>query len=230
MMDVILVTLFTYLLYRLTNRLAKRYPSLLFHPLILTPVLIIIIISIFDISVQQFEEGGRALTHMLGPATVSFAIPVYKHFATVKKYFRLMFIGIFIGSIVAIFSTLILALLFQLDDRLLISLLPRSITTPFAIEMSTEIGGVPALTIAFVIITGMIGAIFAPTLFRLLKIESPMARGLALGMAAHAVGTNRALEYGEEAATFATLAMVFAGLITIIFGLTFVPWLIELVL
>lgn len=229
-MDIIIVTGLTYILFQLAKRLFKRYPTILLHPLITVTLSIILVITLFSIPVQRFEEGGRLLKHMLAPATISFAIPVYKHFETVKKYFTVMFFSIFISSLVAIFSTLILGLIFKLEDELLLSLLPRSITTPLAIEMSSSIGGVPALSIAFVIITGFIGVIFADRLFDLLKIKSPIARGLALGMGAHAVGTNHALTYGEEATTFSTLAMIFAGIITIIFGLTFIPWLMNLII
>lgn len=229
MIDIILITLLTLGLYRLAKALEKRFPILLFQPLILTPILIILILSILDISVEQYEQGASVLTHMLGPATIAFAIPVYKHFDAVKKYFGLMLVCTFIGSIVAIFSTFVLGVIFRLETHLVVSLLPRSITTPLAIEVSTEIGAVPALTVAFVIITGLLGGLFAPMIFRLLNIETPMARGLALGMAAHAVGTNRALEYGEEATTYSTLAMIFAGIITTILGLTLLPWLFSLI-
>ncbi|WP_440894724.1 LrgB family protein [Amphibacillus sp. Q70] len=229
MIDIILITLLTIGLYRLVKALERSFPILLFQPLILTPILIILTLSLLDISVEQYEQGAKLLTHMLGPATIAFAIPVYKHFDTVKKYLGLILVSTFIGSFVAIFSTFLLGVIFRLEDHLVVSLLPRSITTPLAIEVSTEIGAVPALTVIFVIITGVLGGLFAPKIFRLLQIETSMARGLALGMAAHAVGTNRALTYGEEAATYSTLAMIFAGIITTSLGLTLLPWLYSLI-
>ena len=222
--------LLTVTLYQTIKALAQRYPKLRLNPLILTTLSIIILLALFDVPVEQYQQDGRLLTNMIAPATIAFAIPVYKHFHTVKRYLGLLMIGTLIGSTVAILSTLGLALLFSLDDYLLISLLPRSITTPLALEMATEIGGVSALAIVFVIITGLLGVLISPVIFQVLKIDSPIAKGMALGMAAHAVGTTRALEYGEEAVTFSTLAMVFAGVITTIFGLTFLPWLINLVL
>ncbi|SEO57485.1 TIGR00659 family protein [Amphibacillus marinus] len=227
-MTIIFITLLTFGLYRFSRMLARRFPILLFHPLIFTPALIIIVIQLLPISVNTYTAGSVVLTHMLAPATIAFAIPMYKHIAFLRQYFVQIICGVLVGSIVAILSSFGLALLFNVDEHLLISLLPRSITTPLAIEVSTEIGGVPALTIVFVIITGILGSLVGPLVFNLLNIQSAMAKGLALGMAAHAVGTNRALEYGEEAVTFSTLAMIFAGVITIILGLTVLPLIIFL--
>lgn len=230
MIQACLATLLTIAIYQTTKVLAQRFPRLPLHPLILTTTIMIILLSLFDIPVERYQAETSLLTKMIAPATIAFAIPVYKNFQTVKRHLSLLVISTLIGSIVAIISTLSLALLFNLNDQLVISLLPRSITTPFALEMAKQIDGVPALTIVFVIITGLLGVLVSPTIFKLLKIDSPIARGMALGMAAHAVGTTRALEYGEEAVTFSTLAMVFAGVITTIFGLTFLPWIMTLVL
>lgn len=230
MTQAFLATLLTIAIYQTMKVLTQRFPSLPLHPLISTTAIIIILLSLFDLPVEQYQAEASLLTKMIAPATIAFAIPVYKHFQTVKKYLSLLVISTLIGSIVAIISTLSLALIFNLDDQLLISLMPRSITTPFALEMAKQIDGVPALAIVFVIITGLLGVLVSPTIFKRLKIDSPIARGMALGMAAHAVGTTRALEYGEEAVTFSTLAMVFAGVITTIFGLTFLPWILTLVL
>ena len=230
MIQTILATLITIATYQTSKRLAQRFPRLPLHPLILTTTIMIILLSLFDIPVERYQAETSLLTKMIAPATIAFAIPVYKHFKTVKKHLSLLVISTLIGSLVAIISTFSLALLFNLDNQLLISLLPRSITTPFALEMAKQIDGVPALAIVFVIITGLLGVLVSPTIFKLLKIDSPIARGMALGMAAHAVGTTRALEYGEEAVTFSTLAMIFAGVITTIFGLTFLPWIITLVI
>ncbi|SDC35966.1 TIGR00659 family protein [Pelagirhabdus alkalitolerans] len=228
-MMIVFVTVLTYVLYRLAKWLGNKYPILLFHPLIFTPGLIILVVYLSGMSFQEYQEGSVFLTHLLGPATISFAIPVYKHRAFLKKYFLLIVTSVLIGSVVAILSTLGFALLFGLEDMMVISLLPRSITTPLAIEVANEIGGVPALAIVFVIITGILGALMAPSIFKWLNIKSQMAKGLALGMSAHAVGTNRAFEYGEEAVTFSTLAMIFAGVITILLSLTVLPFIVAVI-
>ncbi|WP_067842000.1 LrgB family protein [Amphibacillus sediminis] len=227
-MQVVFMIILTYGLYRLAKWLAKRIPILLFHPLLFTPALIIIVIHLLDIEPTHYSDGTALLTHMLGPATIAFAIPIYKHIHFFRKNFAMIMIAVIIGSFVAIFSTLALALLVKLEQHLLISLLPRSITTPLAMEVSASIDGVPALTIVFVILTGIMGSLMAPFIFKIFRIKTPMAKGLALGMSAHAVGTNRAIEYGDEATTFSTLAMIFAGIVTVILGLTLLPQLVAL--
>jgi putative effector of murein hydrolase len=165
---------------------------------------------------------------MLGPATVAFAIPIYKHFHLVKKYIGNIVLSVTVGTLVAIFSTFALSMLLNLNSEFIISILPRSITTPIAIEVSKEIGGLPTLTTIFVILTGIIGGIIGPLEIKWLSIKSPIAKGLALGMSAHGVGTSKAMEYGEQEATFSTLAMIFAAWITMAWGSLLIPLLINL--
>ncbi|GGM30501.1 hypothetical protein GCM10011351_15800 [Paraliobacillus quinghaiensis] len=210
------VTILTYGLYKLAKQLTKKVDFPLFHPLLLTPALLIGAIFTLNISVSDYTEGAFLLTHMLGPATIAFAIPVYKHLSVLKKHIGLILISVTAGSLIAIFSSFGLAILLKMEHHFLISLLPRSITTPLAMEVSTGIGGQPSLTIIFVIMTGILGGVMGPAVFKLFGVKSPIAKGLALGMSAHAVGTNRAIEYGEEATTFSTLAMILAGVITIL--------------
>lgn len=222
-MNIFFVTILTYGLYRLAKFITTKISFPLFHPLLFTPALIILTITLLNIPADDYLAGATLLTHLLGPAVIAFAVPVYKHLSILKKHVGKIVITVLIGSIVAIVSSHGLALVFQLEEHFLVSMLPRSITTPLAMEVSEDIGGVPALTIVFVIITGICGSLIAPSVFKLFAIKSQMAKGLALGMSAHAVGTNKALQYGEEATTFSTLAMVLAGVITIILGRVFIP-------
>lgn len=226
-MNLLFVTALTYGLYRLAKLLGSKVNFVLFHPLLLTPALIILTIQLIGMPVDDYLAGAELLNHMLGPAVIAFAVPMYKHLATLKKYIVLILISLLIGSVIAILSTYLLSLLFRLEDYFLISLLPRSITTPLAMEVSTSIGGIPALTIVFVVITGILGSVIGPSVFKLFNIKSDIAKGLALGMSAHAVGTNRALQYGEKAVTFSTLAMIVAGIITIILGQLLIPVLLN---
>lgn len=226
-MKMILFTIATYLAYRLSKKLYSRWPFPLLHPLILTPVALIGLISITHVSGTQYLQSAKWLTHMLGPATVAFAIPIYKHFHLVKKYIGNILISITTGTLAAIFSSLAFSEMFHLKHDFIISILPRSITTPFAIEVSKEIGGLPALTTVFVILTGVIGGVIGPMVIKGLSIKTPIAKGLALGMGAHGAGTNKALDYGEQEATFSTLAMIFAAWITMFWGFSLIPVLIH---
>lgn len=228
-MSMILFTIITYISYRIAKKAYTKWSFPLFHPLLLAPVSLILLISFIHMPANQYLQDSKWLTHMLGPATVAFAIPIYKHFNLVKKYIGNILISITLGTLVAIFSSFILSELIHLNSDFVTSILPRSITTPIAIEVSKEIGGLPTLTTVFVILTGVIGGIIGPMVIKGLSIKTPIAKGLALGMAAHGAGTNKALEYGEQEATFSTLAMIFAAWITMFWGMSIIPALMNFV-
>ncbi|WP_409299743.1 LrgB family protein [Peribacillus sp. SCS-155] len=226
-MNTLILTALTVIVYIICKQVFRERPFPLLHPLLFSPLVLIGLITCFHISADQYIESSRWISHMLAPATVAFAIPMYKHRKLLKKYMINIMISITLGSVVAIISSLALSLLLKLKPDLIISILPRSITTPIAIEVSKEIGGLPALTTVFVICTGIIGGIIGPSAITWLSIKSPIAKGLALGMGAHGVGTSKAREYGEQEATFSTLAMIFAAMITMVWGSSLIPVLIK---
>ncbi|WP_026571689.1 MULTISPECIES: LrgB family protein [Sediminibacillus] len=228
-MSIIFFIFVTSLLYMLAKAGYKRIPLPIFHPLLLSPILIIVLISLLHVSADQYLDSASLLTHMLGPATVAFAIPIYKHLPVLKKYIGTIVTSITIGTLVAIFSSFLLSLLMHLNNQFLVSVLPRSITTPIAIEVSKDIGGIPTLTTVFVILTGIIGGIIGPAVIKRFSIKSTIAKGLALGTSAHGVGTNKAMEYGEQAATFSTLAMIFAASLTVLWGKFLIPMLVSFI-
>lgn len=206
----------TILAYILSKQLAKKYPIILFSPLILCPIILIAIIVIFNIDYAQYDAGAHFLTKLLGPATVAFAVPIYKHYALIKKYMTVITISLTIGVIVAFASSYLFALLFGISSTMATSLIPRSITTPIAMDISTLFGGEPNMTAVFVIITGLGGSIIGPSLIRFLHIRTAAAKGLMLGMGAHGAGTSAAFTLGELEGTFSSLAMILAALVSII--------------
>ncbi|WP_068672097.1 LrgB family protein [Oceanobacillus sp. Castelsardo] len=218
----IVFTILTYFLYLFSKKVYGKIAVPVFHPLLLAPILLIVLTSIMHVSANQYLEDTKWLTHLLGPATIAFAVPIYKHFSIIKKYIGTILISITTGTLVAIFSTYLLSKLFHLNSDFLISILPRSITTPIAIEVSKEIGGLPTLTTVFVIITGVMGGVVGPSVLRWLSIKTPIAKGLALGMGAHGVGTNKAMEYGKQEEVFSSIAMIFAAMITLGWGTLFI--------
>jgi predicted murein hydrolase (TIGR00659 family) len=220
--------LVTYFVYRFSKQIYQKSGIPFFHPLLLAPILLIILISVTHVSANHYLHETKWLTALLGPATVAFAVPIYKNLKIVKKYMGTILVSITSGTLVAIFSTLIMSRLLHLNYDFVISILPRSITTPIAIEVSKEIGGVPTLTTVFVILTGVIGGVVGPSVIKWLSIKTPIAKGLALGMGAHGAGTNKALEYGEQEATFSSLAMIFAAFITLIWGALLIPTLMNI--
>jgi predicted murein hydrolase (TIGR00659 family) len=221
----VLFTFITYLLYLLSKKIYKKVTVPFFHPLLFAPILLIVLISITHVSANQYLQDSKWLSHMLGPATVAFAVPIYKNLPIIKKYIGTIVISITTGTLVAILSTFALSELFHLKYDFIISILPRSITTPIAIEVSREMGGLPTLTTVFVIITGIMGGMVGPSVLKWLSIKTPIARGLALGMGAHGVGTNKAMEYGKQEAMFSSLGMIFAALITLVWGALLIPFI-----
>ncbi|GIO22233.1 LrgB family protein [Oceanobacillus sp. J11TS1] len=217
-MIIVLFTIVTYLIYVLSKKFYKKLNLAIFHPLLLAPILLIALITIMHVSANEYMEGSKFLSHMLGPATVAFAVPIYKNLSIIKKYIGTIVISITTGTLVAMISTFLLSKLIHLSDDFIVSILPRSITTPIAMEVSKEIGGLPTLTTVFVIITGIVGGIVGPKVIKWLSIKTPIAKGLALGMGAHGVGTNKALEYGKQESVFSSLAMIFAALFTLVWG------------
>ncbi|KAB7673067.1 LrgB family protein [Bacillus sp. B1-b2] len=226
-MKIILFCLLTYFLYRLAKTCYKRWTFPLLHPLLLTPILLILFIQLIHIPATTYMDSAKPLTHLLGPATIAFAVPIYKNLAVLKKYFSIIIISVTIGSIIAVLSSYLLSVLIKLNEDFIISILPRSITTPIAVVVSEEIGGLPTLTTIFVIITGIVGGIIGPYVIKWFSLTSPISKGLALGMGAHGVGTSKAMEFGEQEATFSTLAMIIAAWITLIWGSSLIPFIVQ---
>lgn len=227
-MMTILVTAITYIIYRISKRIYGKWTIPFFHPLLIAPILLIALILLTHMSANQYLKDSKLLTNLLGPATIAFAVPIYKNLKIVKKYFGTIILSITTGTLVAIFSTFVLSKMFHLNPDFITSILPRSITTPIAIEVSKEIGGLPTLTTVFVILTGVIGGMVGPMVIKWLSIKTPIAKGLALGMGAHGAGTNKALEYGEKEATFSSLAMIFAAWITLLWGAVLIPAMMKI--
>ncbi|WP_338447864.1 LrgB family protein [Niallia oryzisoli] len=227
-MKIIICTAITFFIYMLAKKTYKKWSFPLLNPLVVSTLVLIGIISLVEIPVNTYISDAKYITHMLGPATVAFAIPIYKHLPLLKKYFGNILVSITSGTFIAIISSFALAFLGHLHPDLLLSLLPRSITTPVAIEISKDIGGLPSLTTIFVIVTGIIGGIIGPYIIKWFSIQSPIARGLALGMGAHGSGTSAAMEYGEKEATFSMIAMIFAAWISLFWVNSLIPTLMTI--
>lgn len=184
------------------------------HPLLISITLIILVLSIFDIQLSSYEKGGDILSLFLGPVTVALAIPLYKQIELLKKHKMPILIGIFTGVLTSFISVVSLTKIFNYDIKMVYSLVPKSITTPIGIEVSQTIGGIPSVTVVAIVITGIIGAIIAPLVCKIFKIDDKVARGIAIGTSSHAVGTAKAMEMGETEGAMSGLAMGISGLIT----------------
>lgn len=194
----------------------KKAKNVIFNPLLISITLIILFLLKFDISLEVYNKGGNLISFFLIPATVILAVPLYKKFAIFKANALPIIIGITIGSITAIVSVTILSKLLGLSDNILKSLMPKSITTPIGMEISKQIGGIPSLTATAIIITGIFGAIIGPVICKIFRIEDEVAAGIAMGTAAHAIGTSKAIEMGETEGAMSGVAIGIAGLATVI--------------
>ncbi|WP_392538177.1 LrgB family protein [Legionella sp. 227] len=203
-------------LYFIVKQMYRRWSFWWLMPLILTPLLIAVMIHLLHVSYQDYFRGTQWLVLLLGPATVAFAIPIYEQRMLIRKHWPVLSIGVITGSLTAIISSWALAVLLGLDENLRLSLLPRSISTPFAIEVSRAIGGTPDLTAIFVIITGILGAVIGELILMYVSFNSSLARGAFLGVGAHAAGTAQARKIGQTEGTIASLAMILVGLLNVL--------------
>ncbi len=202
--------------YTLARAIYLKFSISFLHPVITGSAFIIIFLFLTGISLENYQRGGTIISFMLIPATVSLAVPLYRQFHILKRHAVILITGIFAGSVTSIFSVILLSKVFGLPEELMLSLVPKSVTTPIAVEISAGIGGLPSITALSVIITGILGAIIGPGLLGILKIRNATSRGIAMGTAAHAIGTSRALELGETEGAMSSLAIGMAGLVTVL--------------
>ena len=196
--------------------LRKKVPLAILNPLLVSIILTIAFLLIFKIDYKDYNEGARYLSYFLTPATVCLAIPLYKQLELLKHHFAAVAGGIVSGVLASVFSIFALSRLFGLGHEHYVTLLPKSITTAIGIGVSEEAGGIVTLTVVSIVITGILGNVIADVIFKLFKIREPIARGLALGTSAHAIGTARALELGEIEGAMSSLAIAVAGLLTVV--------------
>ncbi|MGL4358501.1 MAG: LrgB family protein [Cetobacterium sp.] len=201
--------------FKLGKDIFNKFKLPILNPILVALVIILSIMKIFDIPTSYYNKGGDILGFFIAPATVCLAIPLYKELESLKKHYKIILIGSLVGSITAIVSVLALGKLLHIQDVILLSFVPKSITTPIGIEVSKLLGGIPAITVFAIMVTGITGNIFAPFMLKLFKIENAIAKGLGIGISSHAVGTSKAIEMGEVEGAMSALSIVIAGIITI---------------
>jgi predicted murein hydrolase (TIGR00659 family) len=192
----------------------KRTKITLLQPLLISMLIIIPILKMTGVDYQTFYHQTQLLNFMLGPSVVALGYVLYEQIEHLKGNVLSILTAVFVGSIVGIFSVMFIAKLFGADHMLMSSLAPKSVTTPIAISLSEQNGGIPALTAAFVVICGIFGGLVGPIVLRRLGIKSKIAQGLAMGSASHALGTVRALEMGALEGAISGLAIGIMGIMT----------------
>lgn len=210
-MNYIFLTLSCYLFF---VWLQKKTKLAILNPVLLSVTTIILFLHYTGSTFDEYYTGGQFISLFLGPATVALALPLYKNLYILKEKGITILLGVLVGSIVAILSVWFLANLFKLDNQIILSLLPKSITTPIGMEVSRKIGGIPALTVSVIVITGVIGNMLGMVIFKLFRIKDPVAVGAAFGTASHAIGTSKALEIGEIEGAISGVSIGITGLLT----------------
>ncbi len=200
--------------YQLAMAAYERTRWVFLQPVLVSMALVIGSLWLLDIGFEEYRRHSELLTLFLGPATVALAVPLFMNLKRIRLLFWPVLITLVLAGVVATVLGVGLGWLFGVDQQMLMTLAPKSVTSPIAMLVAAEIGGVAALAAVFVLLTGVLGAMFGPELLRLIGVRHPAANGMALGLAAHAVGTARALQEGEECGAFAALSMSLMGVAT----------------
>lgn len=218
----------TIVAYWLGVKAQKKTGLVICNSMIITVCIIIAVLLLCGLSYETYYEGGSIINMMLGPATTCMAVSIYAKKDLLKKHWLPVLAGCLVGAVTSVVSILVMCKFFGVDAAMTASLLPKSVTTPIAKAVSESHGGIPSITVAAVIVTGIGGNLVAPLLIKLFRIKDPMAAGLGIGAASHAMGTAKAVEIGETEGAMSGLAIGICGIITAILALSF-DFLITLV-
>ncbi|AKG04818.1 hypothetical protein AAV35_008400 [Salimicrobium jeotgali] len=219
----LLLTIFTFLL---MGKIYSEYRTPLLTPVLTTVAVMVAILLITGVSYETYMEGAVWVDRMLGPAVVALAYPMYRQRAVLKKHFLPIVVSVIVGVITAFGSGYAMATALGLERELLLTILPKSLTTPIAVPVASEIGGIPSMAVAFTMIAGFTAILTSPLFFKYIPFGNT-GKGIALGTAAHGLGTSKAVEYGEETVSMSSVAMSLAAIIGSFFGPFFV-WLLAI--
>lgn len=204
------------LAYRAGMVLYKKIRFPLFNPLLVSIASVMALLMILKIPYTSYQASAKYLSYLLTPATICLALPLYEKLALLKKNAKAIMAGIFSGVLTTMVCVFILCLIFRLSHTEYVTLLPKSITTAIGMGVSEELGGNVTITVVAIIMTGLIGNIFAPMLCKLFRITDPIAQGIAIGSSTHAMGTAKAMDLGETAGAMSSLSIAVSGLLTVI--------------
>lgn len=194
--------------------LKKKLKNPIFNPLLISIIFVIGALLLLDVDYDSYNDGAKYISYLLTPATVCLAVPLYEQLTLLKKNWKAIIIGITSGVITSLTSVFLLALVFGLSHEEYVTLLPKSITTAIGMELSREMGGFVTISVAVIVVTGIFGNVIAELVCRLFRIKEPVAKGIAIGTASHAVGTAKAMEMGQEEGAMSSLAIAVAGILT----------------
>ncbi len=211
--------------YLIGDLIKKKTGLGIFNPLLISIAICIAVLAVSGVDYDTYNASAHYLSWFLTPATVCLAVPLYEQLELLKKNWQAMLLGIGTGVLTSVVTVLVLAKLLGLNHQEYVTLLPKSITTAIGMGVSEELGGYVTITVAVIIITGVLGNILAELLCKVFKIEHPIAKGLAIGSASHAIGTAKAMEMGEVEGAISSLAIAVAGVLTVVVASVFANFL-----
>lgn len=197
----------------------KKLKSPLANPMLIGIIICIGTLKLFNIPLSEFNKGGSIISLFLAPATASLAMSIYSQLDILKKNLLPVVIGSAVGSIVSMGSIYGLCRLFRLEEMVTASLMPKSVTMPIAMAISENLGGIPSITVAAVVVTGITGAILAPVFIKIFRVKNPVAAGVSIGACSHALGTAKAIEIGEIEGAMSGIAIGVSGFLTVVFAM-----------
>lgn len=196
--------------------LYKKFHRAIFNPLLISIAFVMVVLVVFKVDYNTYNNQAKFMSYLLTPATVCLAIPLYEQLELLKSNMKAILIGIFSGVMSSLGSVYLLSTLFHFTHKQYVTLLPKSITTAIGMGISQELGGVVTITVAVIIITGILGNMISEAVCRIFHINEPVAKGIAIGTASHAIGTSKAMEMGEIEGAMSGLAIALAGLLTVV--------------
>ena len=216
----------TLVVYALVNRLYKKIHFFIFNPLLLASAVIIYILHYAKIDYSVYARGGDMITFLLGPATVALGVPLFKQVPVVRANFKSIIIGVLVGSVTAVVSTLFLAKALGASRETLLSLAAKSTTMPIALGITKNLGGNDKIIVLAVAVTGIFGGVIGAEVMKMAKVKSRIAAGIGIGTSSHAGGTSRAIQMGETEGSMSGAAIVLTGLVTALIAPYMVKWFV----
>ncbi len=207
--------------YVIGSFLKKKLKLDILNPLLISIVISIVVLVVGKIDYDTYYEGAQYLSWFLTPATVCLAIPLYEQWELLKKNYKAVLLGLLGGTLTSLTTVLVLSLLCGLDHEQYVTLLPKSITTAIGMGVSETLGGYVTITVAVIIVTGVLGNMFGHMICKIFKITEPISQGLAFGASSHAIGTAKAIEIGEVEGAMSSLAIAVSGILTVVFASLF---------
>lgn len=223
----ILMIFSTITIYMVMASVYNRYSYPVFIPVLTSTIIIVALLAGLHVPYKEYMTGGKWIHFLLGPAVTALAYPLYTQREVLKKYSLPVLGGVFTGLITGMITGMLFAMLLGMNHELILSLIPKSITTPVAMQIADGIGGIPSMTVIFVTLAGFSGVLLGPSIIKWVRIRSSLGRGIALGSASHGLGTSKASEYGEVSVSMSSVSMTLCALLGSVFGPVIV-WLFHI--